>query len=136
MAISHLSSGEVTCLLPLGDELEQTPTTALFKHDRLEVMRIVLLAGKGMHAHAVDGPITVQCIEGEVDFSVENAHRILRTGDLLYLEAGIEHELAAIQNSSLLVTIALLSPSDTPRSANERRIRHDDGLEMRWPKSE
>src|SRR4029079_10150267 len=67
VAISHLSSGEVASLLPLGDMLEQTRTTALFKEERLEVMRIVLPAGKGMPVHAVDGPVTVQCIEGEVD---------------------------------------------------------------------
>lgn len=131
MAKSHLSSGEVACLLPLGDELEQTPTTALFKQDRLEVMRIVLLAGKEMLAHAVDGPLTVQCIEGKVDFTIANAHRILRTGDLLYLEAGVAHGLTAIQNSSLLVTIVLLSRSDMSGDADERRIRHDDVLEMR-----
>ncbi|WP_353557856.1 hypothetical protein [Paraburkholderia terrae] len=40
MAVLHLSSGEVASLLPLGDRLEQTPTTALFKEERLEVMRI------------------------------------------------------------------------------------------------
>lgn len=108
MAISHLSSGEVASLLPLGDKLEQTPTTAFFKDERLEVMRIVLPAGKRMPAHAVDGPITVQCIEGEVDFGMGDTHRVIRTGDLLYLAAGVPHELAAIKNSSLLVTIVLL----------------------------
>lgn len=114
MAISHLSSGEVASMLPLGDKLEQTPTTAFFKAERLEVMRIVLPAGKRMPAHAVDGPITVQCIEGEVDLGMEGTHRVIRTGDLLYLAAGVRHELAAIKNSSLLVTIVLQGPSDVP----------------------
>ena len=108
MAISHLSSGEVANLLPLGDRLEQTPTTAFFKDEHLEVMRIVLLAGKQVPAHAVDGPITVQCIEGEVDIGMGDTHKVIRAGDLLYLAAGVSHELAALKNSSLLVTIALL----------------------------
>lgn len=110
MAISHLSSGEIASLLPLGDKLEQTPTTAFFKDERFEVMRIVLRAGKRMPAHAVDGPMTVQCIEGEVDLSMGNTHRTMRTGDLLYLAAGVPHELAAIKNSSLLVTVVFHSP--------------------------
>ncbi len=130
MALPHLSSGEVTNLLPLGDKLEQTPTTAFFKDERLEVMRIVLPAGKRMPAHAVDGPITVQCIEGEVDFGMGDAHRIIRAGDLLYLAGGVPHELTAIRNASLLVTVVLLGPSERPGIAGERRVHHDDELKM------
>ena len=112
MAISHLSSGEVASLLPLGDMLEQTPTTALFKEERLEVMRIVLPAGKGMPVHAVDGPVTVQCIEGEVDLEMNEGHQILHTGDLIYLAAGVPHALTAFQNTSILVTVVLVSPDE------------------------
>jgi len=110
MAISHLSSGDVASVLPLGDDLEQTPSTAFLKEESLEVMRIVLPAGKRMPAHAVNGPITVQCIEGEVDFSMGDTHKVIRAGDLVYLAAGVPHELSAIKNSSLLVTIVLVGP--------------------------
>jgi quercetin dioxygenase-like cupin family protein len=130
MAIPHLSSGGVTSLLPLGDKLEQTPTTAFFKDERLEVMRIVLPAGKRMPAHAVDGPITVQCIEGEVDIGMDSTHTVIRAGDLLYLAGGVSHELTAIRNASLLVTVVLLRPSAQPGIASERRMLHDDDLKM------
>lgn len=110
MAISHLSSGEIASLLPLGEKLEETPTTAFFKDERLEVMRIVLPAGKRMPAHAVAGSSTVQCIEGEVNLEMGNTHKVIRVGDLLYLAAGVQHELVAVKNSSLLVTIALSGP--------------------------
>jgi quercetin dioxygenase-like cupin family protein len=111
MAISHLSSGEIASMLPLGEALANTPTTAIFKDTHLEVIRIVLTAGKRMPKHAVDGPITVQCIEGEVDLEVDGTHRKVRAGDLLYLSGGVAHDLTAIVNSSLLVTIALLTPN-------------------------
>lgn len=136
MAISHLSSGEVASLLPLGALLEQIPTTALFKAEHVEVMRIVLLAGKRMPAHAVDGPITVQCLEGEVAFGMRQEHRLLRTGDLIYLEAGIPHELTAVTNASLLVTVVLLSPTDASAVANGRRKHHDDDLSMKQTEAE
>jgi quercetin dioxygenase-like cupin family protein len=110
VAIPHLSSGEVASVLPLGSLLEQTPTTALFKEGHLEVMRIVLPTGKRMPTHAVDGPITVQCLEGEVDIALNEKHQVLRTGDLIYLAAGIPHALTASQNASILVTIVLFSP--------------------------
>lgn len=131
MAIPHLSSGEVTSVLPLGDKLEQTPTTAFFKDEHLEVMRIILPAGKRMPDHAVDGPITVQCIEGEVDISMEGTHRIIRAGDLVYLAAGVPHELTAIRNASLLVTVVLLGSTDAPGNASERRQHHDDDLKTK-----
>ena len=131
MAISHLSSGEVASLLPVGALLEQVPSTALFKESYLEVMRIVLLAGKRIPAHAVDGPITVQCLEGEVAFGMRHEHRLLRTLDLIYLAAGTTHELTAVTTASLLMTVVLLSPTDASAAAGERRKHHDDNLAMK-----
>jgi quercetin dioxygenase-like cupin family protein len=136
VATSHLSSGEVASLLPLGNRLEQTPTTALFKEERLEVMWIVLPAGKGMPVHAVDGPVTVQCIEGEVDLEMNEGHQILRTGDLIYLAAGAPHALTAFQNASILVTVVFVRPDELQGIAGGRRKHHDDDLEMKWPENE
>jgi quercetin dioxygenase-like cupin family protein len=114
MAISHHSSGGVASVLPLAALIEQTATTALFKEKHLEVMRIVLPAGKQMPAHALDGPITVRCLEGEVDAGVDDGLRHLRVGDLIYLAGGARHELTAMTNSSLLVTVVLPDPRDIP----------------------
>ncbi|HEY8100706.1 MAG TPA: hypothetical protein VIF82_08115 [Burkholderiaceae bacterium] len=107
MAIEHLSSGEITSVLPLGDKLKQTPTMAFFKDPHLEVLRMILPAGRHVPGHAVDGPITVQCIEGEVSVDMAGTKKIVHPGDLLYIAAGIRYELLAIKDSSLLVTIAL-----------------------------
>lgn len=131
MAISHLSSGEVASVHPLGDELDQTSTNAFFKDDHLEVMRIFLPAGKEMAEHAVDGPITVQCIEGEVDIIMGDMHKVIRTADLIYLAEGVKHKVIAIRNSSILLTVVLLRSSDTLGSAGKRRLQHDDDVEMR-----
>jgi quercetin dioxygenase-like cupin family protein len=128
MAISHLSSGDVASVRPLGDELDQTSTTAYFKDEHLEVMRIFLPVGKRMAEHAVDGPVTLQCIEGEIDVVTGNTHKVIRSADLLYLAAGVPHALKAIRNSSLLVTIVLLRASDKPGLASARRIHHDNAL--------
>ncbi len=128
MAMHHLSPGEVTNLLPLGDKLEKTATTAFFKDRYLEVIRMVLPAGKQMPAHAVDGPITIQCIEGEVTLRTASMQRFLRSGDLLYLAAGEPHELFATKDSSLLLTIVLLNSLDMSGSVTERRKQHDDNV--------
>jgi quercetin dioxygenase-like cupin family protein len=66
-------------------------------------------AGKKLPPHCVPGEITVQCLEGRVDFRIDGAKRELTAGSLLYLEGGGEHALAALENSSLLVMILLSS---------------------------
>lgn len=110
MAIPHLSSGQVASVLPLGEMLADAKTTALFKGPNLEVMRMVLPAGKKIAPHHVSGPITIHCLEGEVGVGVgvENQRQILRSGDLLYLAGNVKHDLLAISNSSLLVSVVLL----------------------------
>lgn len=109
MAIPHLASGQVASVLPLAASLADAKTTALFKDPHLEVMRMVLPAGKKIAPHHVSGPITIHCLEGEVDVGVENERRILSSGDLLYLAGNVEHDLLAITNTSFLVSVVLLS---------------------------
>lgn len=112
MAIPHLTSGQVASVLPLGEMLADAKTTALFKGPNLEVMRMVLPAGKKIAPHHVSGPITIHCLEGEVGVGVgvgvENQRQILRSGDLLYLAGNVKHDLLATSNSSLLVSVVLL----------------------------
>lgn len=115
MAIAHLASGEVASLSPLGDHLKHTPTKAFFKDEHLEVIRMVLPAGKHVPTHAVDGPITVQCLEGEVRFRMGETENTLIPDDFIYLSADTPHELFALKDSSLLVTIVL--PHTAPKSA-------------------
>lgn len=108
MAQPHLAPGEVGSVLPLGDKLAHTPSYALLKAPQLEVVRLVLRAGKTLPGHQVAGEITVQCLEGLVDFRIGPTLRRLQAGDFLHLPGGEPHELSAVQDASLLVTICLV----------------------------
>jgi quercetin dioxygenase-like cupin family protein len=83
-------------------------TIALFKTDDLEVMRLVLTAGKSLPPHKVAGEITIQCIEGRIDVNLDGESRILDAGQLIYLARDVVHGVVAIEDASVLVTIALL----------------------------
>lgn len=107
MAIPHALPGQVIEVQPFGPGLAQAKTVALFKSDDLEVMRLVLLAGKSLPPHKVPGEITVQCIEGSIEVTVETQSHVLHAGQLLYLAAGAVHGVRAIQDCSALVTVAL-----------------------------
>jgi quercetin dioxygenase-like cupin family protein len=67
---------------------------------------------------------------------MNEGHQILHTGDLIYLAAGVPHALTAFQNTSILVTVVLVSPDELQGIAGKRRKHHDDDLEMKWPENE
>lgn len=106
MALPHAGSGQIIDISPLGDRLRSTVSTALFKAEDLEVMRLVLLAGKGMRPHKVSGEVTIQCIEGVVEVSSKEVCK-LDAGKMLYLRGDEVHSLRAIQDASVLLTIFL-----------------------------
>jgi quercetin dioxygenase-like cupin family protein len=107
MAIPHAQSGQIIDISPLGPALAGTKTAALVKSATLEVIRLVVPAGKDVPEHRAPGDITVQCLEGEVDFTAEGKTQRLTPGRLLYLAAGSPHALHGVQDSSVLVTILL-----------------------------
>jgi quercetin dioxygenase-like cupin family protein len=111
MSFPHLESGEVV-QLALGNALETAKTTTLVKTTSLELIRLVLHAGKEIPSHQAPGEITVQCLEGRVAFTAEGKTQELTGGQLLYLADGKPHSLKAIEGSSLLVT--LLQPKSKP----------------------
>jgi len=107
MALLHASAGQSIDVQPLGIRLPSEKTVALFKAQDLEVMRLVLQAGKSLPPHQVAGEITIQCIEGTLDVSVDGHSHVLHAGQLLFLAGGAMHAVTALQDASALVTIAL-----------------------------
>jgi quercetin dioxygenase-like cupin family protein len=99
--------GEVIDISPSGRGPDDAKTEALFKTEGLEVIRLVLAEGREVPAHEAPGPITVQCIEGRVEFTAHGVTRILGQGQMLFLKAGEPHSLRAATRSAVLVTLCL-----------------------------
>lgn len=107
MALSHALSGDPINVQPLGAHLATQKTSAVFKSDQLELIRLVLMAGKSFPPHQVPGEITIQCIEGEIEVTVEGASKRLCPGEMMFLEGGVRHGVMGIKDSSALITIVL-----------------------------
>ena len=107
MAITHAAPGQIVDVQALGDQLGEARTVALFKTADLEVIRLVMPAGKNMPSHAVKGEITIHCLEGEIDLTADGKTRCMKAGQLVWLEGNVAHALTAQQDSSLLLTIVL-----------------------------
>jgi quercetin dioxygenase-like cupin family protein len=107
MAIPHAKSGDLIDIGPLGPSLAGSATRVLVKSATLEVIRLVVPTGKEIPEHKAPGDITVQCLEGAVDFTAEGRTQRLVPGQLLYLAAGAAHALRGVEDASVLVTILL-----------------------------
>lgn len=107
MAIPHAQSGDVVDVRPLGASLATARTTTLVKSKTLEIIRLVVPAGKEIPTHTVAGEVVLQCLEGTVGIPVDADTRVLEAGQLLYLAGHEAHAVRGIQDASVLVTILL-----------------------------
>jgi len=102
--------GDVIDLRPLGSALASAPTKTLVRAGQVEVIRLVVPAGKEIQEHKAKGEIVVQCLEGRVAFTAFGKMQILEAGKLLYLPTGEAHSVKGIEDASLLLTIFLPKP--------------------------
>ena len=75
-----------------------------------ETMRIVLM---GLHenaelkAHKANGVISVQTLEGKVNFATEQQIVMIEKGQMITLEANVFHSVTALKESFFLLTLAM-----------------------------
>ncbi len=108
MAQVHARSGQVVHLAPWGDPSTAGVTSAILKAEQLEVVRIVLAAGKAFPEHHVQGEVTVLCLEGQLLFRTPQAEQTMGPGDFIHLRRGEPHALHAVKDSLALLTICLV----------------------------
>ena len=114
MALEHLLPGQTQLLVPEGALPTEFVSRALFKSEDLEVIQLLMPEGRRMLDHRVNGEITLQCLKGCVDVI---SHAVgepdprpkarLVEGHLMYLQRGEPHQLLAVVESVVLLTIAL-----------------------------
>jgi quercetin dioxygenase-like cupin family protein len=105
MATDHAAPGELIDIRPFGPALPQVASETLVRAEHLEVFRLVLLAGRFLPGHDHRRPVTIQCIEGRIELVTGDQTLPMQAGSLVYLAGGTPHELRAIEDSSVLVTL-------------------------------
>ena len=78
---------------------------------------MALRAGAKLHEHHADGRLSVQVLEGEIDFSAEGSPYHLGVGALVSLEARVPHRVIAQSDAALLLTIAWPSAETSAQHA-------------------
>ena len=112
MALHHAQSGEVVSLLA-RPQTSILHSQAIVSTPELEVMRLCLPAGKQVPSHAVAGPITLLCLQGQLEVQVHDDWHSMRANDHLYLAGQVEHALRALTDTVVLVTLLRRAASAT-----------------------
>ena len=109
MALKHARAAEPVDLSPLGTRLQEARTEAIVKASSFEAVRLVVRAGTVIPTHKVPGQITLHCLEGRVGVGLNGSALELATHDWVYLDGGEPHSVRGIEDSSLLLTILLVT---------------------------
>jgi quercetin dioxygenase-like cupin family protein len=79
----------------------------LLKGTTIELIRLVIPAGKELPTHKAKGEIVVQCLEGQIAFTALGKSQTLEAGQLLFLPSLEPHSVKGIADASLLLTVLL-----------------------------
>ena len=78
----------------------------LVKHPDFRIVLIALKKGGRVEEHKADGRISIQTLIGQVRLRILGQSVDLPAGQLLALDRGLQHDVEAIEESSLLLTIS------------------------------
>lgn len=109
MASHHASPGEIVDLESWAQDLPDKHTKVIVKTDEMELVRLVIPAGKEFSSHKVSGPCVVHCIEGKIALTAMGKTQAITPGQLLYLMPDEPHSVRAETDSVVLLTIIFMA---------------------------
>lgn len=77
----------------------------LFKKPDFRAVLIIMEPGAKMSEHHADGTISIQVIQGQIQFRLAQKTLALNAGSLLMLDASIKHDVEARDDAAFLLTI-------------------------------
>lgn len=110
---------EVIDLNVLSDRLRHEPQAgqhghwqeALFHHSHATIALYAFEPGSFLADHVVDGPVVIHLLDGHITVTTDTDTYQLQGGMLLRLAGGIRHDVTALENSHMLLTVLVEGPS-------------------------
>ena len=96
----------INILQDLNYKEDKVAISVLFETETTKEIRILFKEGQTMKKHQTPYPITVEIVEGTIDFGVNDELFNLVKGDLVALDGGIPHDLKAVKDSIVRLTLS------------------------------
>lgn len=78
----------------------------LVKEGRLRITLVALAKGTQIKEHQTEGPVSIQCLRGNVAIVTGEEETELTSGGLLVLDRKVPHAVRAIRESAILITMS------------------------------
>jgi quercetin dioxygenase-like cupin family protein len=95
----------------------------LARSGRLRLVLVALNRGVEVGTHQADSPMTIHVLEGRIGFRLGGRDHELRSGQVLFFEPGEAHDIRALEECALLLTLSAIG--DDARNAGDAAIRRD-----------
>jgi quercetin dioxygenase-like cupin family protein len=80
----------------------------LAKSGRMRITLVALNGGIEVGTHHAESPMTIQLLEGSLAFTVAGREHELKAGQLLFFGPGEAHDIRALEESALLLTLSAI----------------------------
>ncbi len=122
MATPHVGSGEVVSLPGLCSDVMHATTQALMKSRQLEIVRIVLHAGKNLPVHQVEGELTFKLLTTTLE-QLLKAAAVMKLKELEITDKGLRAFNKNSTGNQYDVGVEDLEGSATPKVIKIENIK-------------
>ena len=102
--VTDINAAMVKLMNENGWEKTDCNGITLFKTDNLTTVLICMHTGSRIGENSIDGTVTIQIVEGEVELTAEEEVLTLHTGQLMMLHHNVTHSLLATEETVMLLT--------------------------------
>ena len=107
MAIDHTPAGSIVNIVSASGGHSSGESATLIRAEHVQVFRMVMPSGKRTPEHRAAGAITIQCVAGEIELVAHGKTQRLQAGQLVFLADGEAHEVCALSDATLLISMWL-----------------------------
>jgi quercetin dioxygenase-like cupin family protein len=102
--VTDINASVVQLMNEAGWEKTDCNGITLFKTDNLTSVLICMHTGSRIGENSIDGTVTIQVVEGEVELTADEEVVTLHTGQMVMLHHEVTHSILATEETVMLLT--------------------------------